>query len=123
MTSIFVGQTGLRLKYHDVTWADLATATDEASAVLLSHLGSACKVALFDNSLNTCCAIVAVHPDADSSVTANRLMLFELSCPRQINFDMFSSSGMEFDPGTKLFVYRDPLVVPTSGKVRLIHWG
>lgn len=123
MTSIFIGQSGLRLKYHDVTWADLAGAHDEATAVLLTHLGSACRIALFDNSLDTCCAICAVHPDADSSIAANRLMLFELACPRQINFDMLSASGMEFDPGTKLFVYRDPLHVPTSGKVRLIHWG
>lgn len=123
MTSIFIGKTGLRLKYHDVTWADLALAVDASSAVLLSHLGAACRVALFDNSLDTCCAILVVHPEADSSDPANRLMLFELSCPRQVNFDMLSAAGMQFDAGTKIFVYRDPLIAPTSGKVRLIHWG
>jgi len=120
MSSIFIGEHGLRLKYHDVTWANLAAATDAASSILLAHIGSACRIASFDNSLDTCCAILVVHPNADSSDPNNRMMLFELACPRQYNFD---NSFMQFDPGTKIFVYRDPLTVPSSGKVRLIHFG
>jgi len=123
MTSIFVGQKGLRLKYHDLAFSDLAAAVDASTAVLLHTVQADRKLALLDNSMDAFCVILVCHPEADSSVIANRLVLMELACPRQINLDLMGTGNFEVDPGTKIFVFRDPLCSPTCGKVRLISWG
>lgn len=120
MASIFIGQSGLRLKFNKLTFTAVAAANSAASSVMLSSLNGCSRIAYFDNSLNVECAILAVHPDADAAVSANRLLLFELPVGRFLNLE---SNMIEFDPGTKLFVYCLGGLAPTSGAVRLVWWG
>jgi hypothetical protein len=123
MSSIFIGKRGLRLKYADLTSLDLASAIDTSTAVLLDTLKCSGIICLFDNSLDQYCVVSVVHPEADPSDPAQRLVMFELPCQRLLNFSLQGAPQLEFDPGTHVYIHRDPTAPPTCGKVRLLYWG
>jgi hypothetical protein len=123
VSSIFIGKSGLRLKYNDLTAHDLQCADAVMSAKLLCTLGGAARIAYIYNSLDQHVIFSVVHPEADVNDPNYRLLLLELDSCQTLNFEMFNGQGMNFDPGTMVFVHRNPCIAPTCGKVRLIHWG
>jgi hypothetical protein len=80
-------------------------------------------MAFIDNTMNVDLALLLVHPEADSSVTANRLFWIEVPSDRVINYDVGSAPGINFDPGTKIFVYRVGGAAAAQGKLRIAVWG
>ena len=127
MTSIFHGKTALRYKFDTLVWTELTAgpAIDLSSAVMFVHLNAADKVSFIHNSMDVDLVLSVVHPDADSGVVGNRLVLFEIPCKSGLDQDMLGAASMNIDPGTKFFVHVDPcsVALPTMGKLRLYHWG
>lgn len=118
--SFFIGQTGLRHLYNQLTAAQINAAVDQSSAVLLTNLGRGARFAYFDNTVNVDLSIYLVHPDADSSVAANRLFFIELPTNRVINYDFLQQIQVSFDPGTEIWISKAPGAgVASSGKLRL----
>ena len=126
MTSIFHGKTSLRYKFDVIVWTELTAgpAIDITTSIMLTHLNAADKISLIHNSMDVDLVISVVHPDADSSVFANRLVLFEIPSCSGMDQEMLGAASMNVDPGTKFFVHVDPCCpLPTKGKLRLYHWG
>lgn len=123
MSSIFTGKTGLRHQYEDLTYSEVNGATDASSAVLLIQFEQAARMAFIDNTVNVDLALYLVHPDADSTVAANRLFWIEIPSNRVLNYaDM--APGLVFDPGTRVYVAKaGGAGAATSGKVRVAAWG
>ena len=119
--SIFTGQKGLRHQYAALTTAQLAAANNATNAVLLLKFDNVGRLVFLDNTMDKDLSILLVHPDADSTVVANRLFWFELPTNRVMNYDMNMSPGLFFDPGTTIWVYS--AVAPTTGKLRVTTWG
>ena len=123
MSSIFIGQTGLRHQYYDLTAAQLAAATNATSAVLIGRIRMDARLAFIDNTLNADVAMLLVHPDADATVVANRLFFIEVPSTRVLNYDVGAAPGLHFDGGTRMYVYYLGATAPSIGKLRIIMWG
>jgi len=121
MSSIFIGKTGLRMKFAELSGTQLATANSPATAVMLCSTAGT-RVAYFDNSLSTPVAVLVVHPECDPSVVTNRLLLMKMPAGRFMNLDV--QNTLEFDAGTKIFLYYLGATAPTSTSLfYLSHWG
>jgi hypothetical protein len=121
MSSIFVGKSGLRLRFDELSGAQLALANSPATAVLLCTSASS-RIAYFDNSMNVTVAVLAVHPEADESIASNRLLMFKMPAGRFLNFDV--QNTLEIDGGTKLYLYYVGGTAPSAtSSFYLSHWG
>ena len=121
MSSIFIGKTGLRLRFSELTGLQLAAASTPATAVMLCAAASS-RVAYFDNSTNVTIAVLVVHPDADPSVPANRLLMFKMPAGRFLNFD--APNTLEIDAGAKIFLHYVGGSAPlATSSFYLSHWG
>lgn len=121
MSSIFTGQSALRHQFSKQTFTNLVPAVDAANAVLLHKFNQAGRLTFIDNTLDATAVLLLVHPDADSTVAANRLYWIEVPSNRVINYGSFILPVLEFDPGSKIFVYT--LTVPTQGFIAIASWG
>ena len=119
--SIFVGKSGVRLRYDDLTAAEVDTATTSANAALLTTTIGAGRQLYVSNDLNVDVVMLVVNPEADPSVVANRLFLLEVPASRVINFADLAP-GLSFDPGTQIFIYKVSGTA-NSGKFRSVYWG
>lgn len=122
MSSIWIGKTGLRLKYSKLSHLELSGANSPTNAVLLTTLMGASRIGYFSNSLNAEIAILACHPENDPAIVGNRLLLFEMDPGQIINFES-NLSSLSFDAGTYLYVHYIGSIAPTSGKIKLVWWG
>jgi hypothetical protein len=124
MSSIFTGKSALRHNYKYLLAADLATALNPASAAMLAVVApTGARMMFLDNRLDKEVTVLLVHPEADSTVTANRLLWIEVAPDQVINYDLVASPGLEIDPGAKVFVYSTSGIAPTAGKIKLAWWG
>lgn len=123
MSSIFTGKSGLRHTYVKMLAADFAGATTAATAKMLAVIAPAggARMAFFDNRLDAEVTVLLVHPDADSTNVASRLLFIEIAPDQVINYDLVASPSLEFDPGTKVFVFC--AAPPTTGKLKFAWWG
>lgn len=121
MSSIFAGQSGLRHRYKKLLFSDISAATGAANAVLLIKLDMGGRLVFLDNTMNADVALLLVNPKSDPTVAASRLLWFEIGANRVVNYDLSSAIGLQFDPGTSVYVY--PLTVPTSGTVKILAWA
>jgi hypothetical protein len=124
MSSVFIGKTGLRHRYADMTVANINTTTGASDAVLLETFTQEARLCYFFNSFDIDLALWVVHPDADSTVTANRLKLLEFPANFNLNYDLHAAN-LSFDVGMTLFISKVPGVATnaTVGKFRLIYFG
>lgn len=123
MSSIFIGMTGLRHQYEDLTFTEINGATDAASSVLLLQFAQAGRMAFIDNTLNVDVQLLLVHPDADSTVAALRLFWIEVPANRVVNYDI-NQAGLIFDPGARIYAAKAAGAgAATSGKIRISVWG
>lgn len=121
MSSIFVGKTGLRLRFSELSGTQLASASSPATAVMLCS-AIASRIAYFDNSTNVTIAVLVAHPDVDASIPENRLLLFKMPAGRFLNFD--SPNTLEIDAGTKIFLHYVGATAPlATSSFYLSHWG
>jgi|GEM_PF-6802926 len=129
MTSIFHGKTALRYKYEEIVWTEIVGKTTVADSIMLCHLNAADKISLIHNCMDVDLVLSVVHPDADSGIITNRLVLLEIPSGVGLDQDMLGATAMNIDPGTKIFVHIDPCSLtalhpnPTCGKLRILHWG
>jgi len=122
MSSIFVGKTGLRHIYRELDYTKLAGKNTQALSVLLGRIGNAARMNFIDNATDADIYLLLVHPQADASVVTNRLHWVEIGKTRVLNYDVGSSPGIHFDPGTAVYAYiTSPN--PTVGKLRMSVWG
>lgn len=121
MSSIFSGRTGLRHQFFKVTSAEFSGATNAATAVLVARFNKEGRLNFIDNTLDKDVALLLVHPDADASVSTNRLFWIEVPSNRVINYEVGNIPGLIFDPGTMVYAY--PLEAASSGALRFAMWG
>lgn len=126
--SLFAGKRALRHQFEKLTGADLVSATDKSSALLLIKYGNYGRFSWFDNTIVDAgdvgleIGLVVVHPEADPSDDDNRLEWIEIPALRVINYGTGEAPGISFDPGTRIYAY----VVsgtPAGGKLSLAVWG
>lgn len=121
---MFMSDTGaspLRSVFSEAAFGALSSATTAATAINLQYMERGSRVFFLENDLNTDLTVLAVHPMADATVTANRQLWYKVSPTRVINFDFGSFGNLVFIPGTKIFIFS--AIVPSSGVVRLLTWG
>lgn len=124
MASVFASKSGLRHRYQDMTVANINATTNASDAFLLECFVSEARLCYFFNSFDIDLALWVVHPDADSTVTANRLKLMEFPANFNINYDLHAAN-LSFDVGMTLFISKVPGVATnaTTGKFRLLYYG
>jgi long-subunit acyl-CoA synthetase (AMP-forming) len=121
--SIFIGKSGLRTQFAKLTSTQLVSAIAPATAIKLASLNNASRWTYLHNGTDTDIAVLVVHPENDSSVVANRLLLTEIAAGMGENFEMGLFAGSSIDPGTQMYIYIVGGVAPTKGAVRLSYWG
>lgn len=121
MSSIFSGKKALRHQFSELTFTNLATAINASTAKLIHKFRHAGHIAYIDNTLDADIAVLLVHPDADSTDPAYRLLWIKMGSDRVMNYGASFTPAMEFDPGTSIFIYT--MTVPTSGSIYLSTWG
>lgn len=121
MSSLFIGKTGLRHRYRDALAATINATTGASDAILIETFTQAARLAYLFNNTPADLALWVTHPDADNTVTANRLLWFELPANFNMNYD-FLGGQLTIDPGTTLFVSKASGTA-SSGKFRLIYFG
>ena len=123
MASIFIGKTGLRHRYRDLVYTNINSATNATNAILIETFTQEARLCYFFNSLDIDLSVWVVHPDADSSVVANRLKLFEMPANFNLNYDL-QAANLSFDVGMTMFVSKAPSApAATVGKFRIVYYG
>lgn len=126
MSDIFDGTTGsaLRSQYKELTFTQLAAATNVTNAALLITLKSATKLNYIDNATNAGLSFYLGHPEKPAEAgNAHLLFWFEAGPNRVINFGEFSLPNMEFPAKTKIYVHTSAGYTPSSEKLRILCWG
>jgi hypothetical protein len=74
-----------------------------------------------DNTLNAEIAMLALAPEGDPAVVADKKLFVEVPANRVLNFDSLPNFNLSFPPGSSIYIYG--LTVPTSGALRVLAWG
>lgn len=118
--SFFIGKTGLRHQWAQLTATAVNAATNQATSILWANLGRGGRFLYLDNTVNVDIALYLVHPDADSSDVTTRLFWIELPTNRVMNYDFLQQIQVSLDPGTKIFVSKAAGAgAASSGKINL----
>ncbi len=120
--SIFMGKSALRHSFKELSSAELIGATNKATAKLWFCLNTAGRMNFMMNDTDAKLVVYLVHPDADSTIEANRLLWIKIPPDRVINYDIVSAPGLEFPPGMKMFVSYEG-AAPTKGTIAVAMWG
>jgi hypothetical protein len=122
MSSIFTGGK-LKIQYNELTHTAINATTDASDAALLTVFTTNARLCFMFNGTNIDLTLWAVHPQADASVTANRLKMMEFPANYNLNFDP-SAVNLEFDPGMRLYVSRTAAggTAGANTKFRIVYW-
>lgn len=123
MSSIFDSKSGLRSQFMQADFAALGSALSAATAYQMGTLTKGTKFLYIANLTNKHLNIALVHPDASSTVAANRLLFMEVADGEVMSLDVTATANLEIDPGTKVFVYSATGVAPGSGLFKMLCWG
>jgi len=120
--SVFAGNAGngLRLRYAEITLAQINLTSTKANAHMLVKFDRECRVILMDNPFDVELGVAFVHPSKDPEVDANRLLAFEMPAARPINFD---TTGLSYDAGMWIYIWKLAGTATSGTKFRLIYWG
>lgn len=120
MAGFFEGKL-LHSQYVRMDFATAAPATNATNAVLLATYHKGVKYMYIDNTLNAEIAILALPPEGDPSVVADKKLFVELPSNRVLNFDSLPNFNLSFPPQTSIYIYC--LTIPTSGALRVLAWA
>lgn len=124
MSFIFAGESGngLRFRFGKITTAEINATSDITDAIMLMRVAQPLKISLFDNGMDVDLGFAFVHPKRDPDDVSARLMAFELPANRPLNFDISGSTGLTFDVGMWIYVWK-LAGSASSGAFRYISWS
>lgn len=126
--SLFVGQKGLRSQFEKRSAAEIAAANSKPNAKQLLKFNNLCTQLYLDNTLvngTTPVDVVLylVHPEGIPTDTDFQLDWLEVPGLRVLNFNVGDSPMIQFEPGTRIFIYLPAgSLVPNGGFFRAIAW-
>lgn len=121
MSSLFIGKSGLRHQFAELTATAINATTGASDALLLATYRQASQLCFLFNGTAMDIAFYLVHPDADPAVTANRLLWYKHPANFNLNYEQ-GMNALRFDPGSKLYVAKAD-GTGTTGFVRIVTWG
>lgn len=124
MSFIFAGESGLglRMRFYKVTAAQINATSSISDAILLMRTPQQLKINLLDNGFDIELGFAFVHPSRNPDVLANRLPAFEMPANRPLNFDISGTTGLSFDVGMWIYVWKLSGTA-NSGALRCIAWS
>ena len=139
MSSVFVGERGLRQQYFDVGFAAIAATTavsggnpkntsdtlrntEVNTAALLCKCNHAYRWVYLCNDTDQAVQFYLVNPLAPQNTNEYRLFWFELGAGAALNFGSSDAPSWEVDSGSRIYVLKES-ASPTTGKVRLTAFG
>ena len=130
--SFFKGPYSLSQQYADLTYTQINTATNQATAILLCTLQNASTLCFLFNSLDQDLRLYLVNPavaqvnsqvpadPSQLSLAANRLFWMEFPKNYNINYDGVANPSY-FEPGTRIYVSLTAgSPAATAGKFRVV---
>jgi hypothetical protein len=123
MASIFASTRSLNSSFIEVSVADINAANSVATAKMIYRFEKFLRFNFIANHLDAEVGLLLAHPSVDSDAdTSYRLLWIKVPGSQVMNYSMNGAPYYEFDPGSKLYVYRTSGVAATTGKLMISMW-
>lgn len=116
-----MSQRALNSRYFEMSQTQINAASTPTLAFQLLNFEKFSKFNFIDNDSDAVLRFYLVHPFADETVVANRLLWFELGGERVLNYSLNANVWYEIPSGTKLFV-ASTSASTNGGKLRIAIW-